>query len=87
MGTVKQPTTLDQQLEILRSRGMDVDESLARQWLASVSYYRLSGYWYTYRILPIPDDPRQPKRLDEFIPGTTFAQVTALYEFGVNRQK
>ena len=81
MGTVKQPTTLDQQLEILRSRGMDVDESLARQWLASVSYYRLSGYWYTYRILPIPDDPRQPKRLDEFIPGTTFAQVTALYEF------
>ncbi|WKD58611.1 Abi-like protein [Corynebacterium caspium DSM 44850] len=60
---------------------MDVDESLARQWLASVSYYRLSGYWYTYRILPIPDDPRQPKRLDIFIPGTTFTQVTALYEF------
>ncbi|MFI5505462.1 Abi family protein [Corynebacterium kutscheri] len=34
-----------------------------------------------YRVLPVPDDPRQPKRLDEFVPNTTFAQVTALYEF------
>lgn len=81
MGSVKQPTSLAQQLEILKSRGMLVDEALARLWLSNVSYYRLSGYWYTYRVLPVPDDPRRPKRLDEFIPGTTFAQVAALYEF------
>ncbi|WP_223875090.1 Abi family protein [Nanchangia anserum] len=60
---------------------MLIDEPLARQWLSSVSYYRLSGYWYTYRILPTPHDRRQPKRLDEFIPGTTFSEVAALYEF------
>lgn len=81
MGTVKQPTSLAQQIDILKSKGMSVDESLARQWLFGVSYYRLSGYWYSYRILPASADPKQPKRLDEFIAGTTFEEVVALYEF------
>lgn len=81
MGTVKRPTSLAQQIDILKSRGMSVDESLARQWLFGVSYYRLSGYWYSYRILPASADPKQPKRLDEFIAGTTFEEVVALYEF------
>ncbi|VEH06053.1 Uncharacterised protein [Corynebacterium kutscheri] len=30
MGTIKQPTLLTQRLEILKSRGMLVDEALAR---------------------------------------------------------
>lgn len=81
VGRLKQPTLLDEQLNILKSRGMRVDEDLARQWLTNVSYYRLSGYWYRYRILPDQEDPKQPKRLDDFVPGTTFAQVADLYEF------
>ncbi|WP_234914668.1 hypothetical protein [Corynebacterium belfantii] len=43
-GQVKPPTTLEEQLELLSKRGMTLDEPLARQWLANVSYYRLSGY-------------------------------------------
>ena len=46
---VKDPTTIDEQIHILSERGMQVDADLARQWLRSVSYYRLSGYWYPYR--------------------------------------
>lgn len=49
---VKDPTTVDEQIHILSERGMQVDIDLARQWLRSVSYYRLSGYWYPYRALP-----------------------------------
>lgn len=77
---VKESTTVEQQLVLLRERGMAVDAELARQWLRSVSYYRLSGYWYPYRV-PVESDPRKPVRLDEFVEGTTFSEIAGLYEF------
>lgn len=60
---------------------MKLDEDSAKQWLKNVSYYRLSGYWYGYRELPNNVDPKNPQRLDQFIPDTSFADVVALYEF------
>lgn len=78
---VKQPTTLEEHLLLLSERGMEVDESLARQWLVNVSYYRMSGYWYPYRVLPTNTGPRNPIRLDEFVPGTSFSEIAGLYEF------
>lgn len=78
---VKQPTTIEQQLEILSDRGMKVDRALARQWLTNVSYYRLSGYWYSYRVLPSDIDPKNPVRLDTFVSGASFTEVAGLYEF------
>ena len=81
MNAVKKPTTVDEQLELLRSRSMEIGEPLARQWLTNVSYYRLSGYWYAYRVLPTPDDPKNPVRLDQFENGTRFTDIAALYEF------
>lgn len=81
MKKIKNPTTVDEQIQLMRSRGMNVDEPLARQWLSSVSYYRLSGYWYPYRVLPAPADPKNPQRADDFELGTAFAEVVALYEF------
>ncbi|SIA36535.1 Abortive infection bacteriophage resistance protein [Mycobacteroides abscessus subsp. abscessus] len=59
---------------------MHVDIDLARQWLRSVSYYRLSGYWYPYRE-QLQSDIRMPVRADTFAPGATFSEVTGLYEF------
>ena len=56
---VKDPTTIDEQIHILSERGMQVDADLARQWLRSVSYYRLSGYWYPYRE-QLESAPRMP---------------------------
>lgn len=58
MAVLKPATIIDQQIEILRERGMALDESRARQWFANVFYYRLSGYWYSYRVLPADVDPK-----------------------------
>ena len=39
--------TLDQQIELMKSRGMAFpDEGIARRALQTIGYYRLSGYWY-----------------------------------------
>lgn len=67
-----------QQIELLRSRGMHIeDEAAARRALERVNYYRLSGYWYPYRERSSNDG----KRLDGFVNGTSFEEVFALYEF------
>lgn len=66
-----------QQLDLLRSRGMVIeDDEAARLTLAAVSYYRLSGYWYPFRQVDAAG-----QRLDTFRDGTTFGQSVALYEF------
>ena len=77
---VKDPTTIDEQIHILSERGMRVDADLARQWLRSVSYYRMSGYWYPYRE-QLESAPRMPVRADTFVQGSTFTEVAGLYEF------
>lgn len=47
--SIKQPTTIEQQINQLKTRGMIIhDESDIRQWLSTVGYYRLSGYWWMY---------------------------------------
>ncbi|MGJ9570885.1 Abi family protein [Actinotignum sp. GS-2025f] len=70
-------TTVSEQLEILRARGMYLDQNEATTWLTHVGYYRLSGYWYPYRK---PSDESRQRR-DDFIPDTTFHDVAQLYEF------
>ncbi|OWP20301.1 hypothetical protein CBF90_02125 [Microbacterium sp. AISO3] len=77
--SVKQYLTIDQQIELLRSRGMEIDGDPAR-WLRAVNYYRLSGYWYIYRALG-NDGQGNLLRTDEFLPGTTFSTIADLYEF------
>lgn len=81
MKQIKNPTTVEQQISLLQSRGMEVNVALARQWLASVSYYRLSGYWYSNRLPLESKDPRKPLRDDTFESGTRFHEIAALYEF------
>lgn len=73
--TLKPATTLEDQLTLLESRGMEVDRLLARQWLSNVSYYRLSAYWYPARQLGASGH-----RENTFAPGTKFSDVVALYE-------
>lgn len=69
------------QVELLRSRGMYVsDVELAEQHLNRASYYRLSGYWYPFR-LRAKQGEGSNRRLDRFWSGTSFAAVTELYDF------
>lgn len=66
------------QLELLKSRGMAVeDEQQAILALQSAGYYRLSGYWYVLR--QQTDAPA--RRHDQFEPGASFGFVWRLYDF------
>jgi abortive infection bacteriophage resistance protein len=64
------------QLGLLKSRGLIIhDEADAERLLSVVGYYRLSGYWYSYR-RQLGDGRRD----DQFVEGTTFRQVVRLYD-------
>lgn len=70
-----------QQIEILLSRGMGIrDRARAMRKLSQVGYYRLSGFWYTSRIIRCNDEGLS-FRSDDFLPGTTFEQAYDLYLF------
>ncbi len=75
---VKPFASIDEQVDVLASRGLALDRTVAEQWLRSVGYYRLSGYWYPYREI---GDPSQQARRDHFVPGAGFDDVVRLYEF------
>ena len=64
------------QVSLLKSRGLIVDnEPEAEHLLRAIGYYRLSGYWYSYRRHLNGAD-----RDDQFVEGTTFRQVVRLYD-------
>jgi hypothetical protein len=70
--------TIDEQIDILRSRGMIIDDiETARKALEKISYYRLSGYSYPFRQY----DKASRTRSDQFLPKTNLEQVLALYRF------
>lgn len=73
---VKSYKTYDEQVDLLLRRGMLIeDRAVAAKTLARVNYYRLSGYWYPFRV------KCEDGRADDFYPGTRFDDVVALYEF------
>lgn len=50
MKPLKPAKTIEQQIEILKSRGLIIeDEQQAKKVLLSVNYYNFTGYLYTYR--------------------------------------
>lgn len=67
----KPPLTFEEQADLLISRGMtgDRDDMISR--LSVTNYYRLSGYWYTFRKLPE----------QAFREGTAFDKVWERYAF------
>jgi len=68
--------SFDAQVQLLKSRGMVIDDpAAAAELLSVVDYYRLSGYWYPYRRQLGPT-----QRDDRFVEGTTFARVVRLYD-------
>ena len=69
----KPPTTYTEQVALLRSRGMVVDDQAeAEFYLQHLNYYRLGAYW-----LPFEQD----HATHCFRPGTHFSQVLNLYIF------
>ncbi|WP_308185928.1 Abi family protein [Neisseria polysaccharea] len=83
----------DEQLELLKTRGLQVDNELkAKEYLARIGYYRLSGYFYSLREisgeLVILEQFKKPKKvktdklvLDMFKPNARFKDAVDLYVF------
>ena len=64
------------QVRLLKSRGLIIDdEAEAERQLSVIGYYRLSGYWYSYR-RQRDGAPRE----DHFVEGTTLRTVVRLYD-------
>jgi len=62
-----------QQIALLTERGLVVPDAVsASQFLGHVNYYRFSGYCLAFE---------SSGKRHAFVPGTTFAQVKAAYEF------
>lgn len=72
----KPPLTYDQQIALLKSRGLKIsNEERTKQHLANISYYRLSAYMRPYKQV------NSNIILNNFIVGTTWDMVYRLYIF------
>src|SRR6185437_13596997 len=74
------------QLELLKSRGMEVsDERAALSYLERIGYYRLSAYWYPFRVWTMQQDAQSGRithqRTDQFMAGARFVDAANLYLF------
>lgn len=66
----KPPLTLDEQVVLLKSRGLIIsDPSLARHYLYNISYYRLGAYFSSFQ------------NGDQFQQDTSFESIIDLYDF------
>jgi len=70
---------LPDQVARLQGRGLEItDVAAAQKCLGRIGYYRLSAYWYPFRV-PLAGTP--PKRSDDFLPNSHFEDALALYVF------
>jgi abortive infection bacteriophage resistance protein len=73
MNYTKQAKTIEDQLNLLKCRGLIIiDEEYAIRCLRNISYYRLAGYWWSMQ---------SDKVKHKFKPGSTFANVIDIYNF------
>lgn len=72
----QKPRTIEEQIRLLRSRGMVFSsEEYARQCLQHISYFRLKYYW---------TDMRDEDTEHDFLKGASFDDVVARYNFDRN---
>ncbi|MDG1276996.1 MAG: Abi family protein [Algoriphagus sp.] len=69
----KKPTTIEQQIALLKHRGLNIEsEKDATHYLSHISYYRLGEYWHCMQ---------SEKKNHTFKPESKFSDVIALYCF------
>ncbi len=80
---VKPWKSIDEQVEILQSRGLQIEDSdRAKRYLRRLGYYRLSGYWYPFRqFRNVADAQTTEMRNDDFMAGSRFDDLIKLYVF------
>ncbi|WP_263081273.1 Abi family protein [Endozoicomonas sp. Mp262] len=78
--------SFDRQLEILKSRNLEIsDDEAARRYLQRIGYYRLSAYLYPFRVFTLQQEPTTGKLVsikeDRFVDKTHFVDAVNLYCF------
>lgn len=74
--------TYDQQLDILVERGMIVDDrDQAKKDLRRLGYYRLSGYWYPFRIRRGDHREGVDTPESDLHPGYRFSDIVTICDF------
>ena len=78
----KHATTYDDQIHLLRSRGLVIaNEDKARECLSDIGYYRLGFYIFPFEVTyPTLDNARS----HTVLPGTTMENVVSLYYFDLD---
>jgi abortive infection bacteriophage resistance protein len=75
---IKQATTIEEQIERLKERGMIIrSNEFAKMYLWNIGYYRLGFYWFPYE----QDYPQKVNRNHLFNEGTDFSTIMTLYDF------
>jgi abortive infection bacteriophage resistance protein len=75
---LKKVTTIDEQISILRDRGMIIsDEEKAKETLLDIGYFRLGFYCFPFE----NDYPKKDSRTHAYVTGTKFEDVVMLYYF------
>lgn len=79
---MKQATTIEEQIALLKNRGMFIgDKEKAKEILMDIGYYRLGFYWFPFeKTYPAKDRTRS----HVFIDGTFFEDAVNLYYFDHN---
>jgi abortive infection bacteriophage resistance protein len=71
----KPPLSFTEQIDLLKTRGMEIPEpTRAARYLAHLNYYRLRAYW-------LPFEENESQNSHRFRAGTTFDQTLNLYVF------
>ena len=74
----KSATTIDQQLDLLKSRGLTInDADKAREILLDIGYYRLGFYLFPFE----KSYPELRNRTHEYVEGASFEDAVNLYYF------
>lgn len=68
------------QLQQLKDRGMIItDDAAALSYLERIGYYRLTAYWYSFRVFRLEQDPTTKAlstvRTDQFETNTQFVDA------------
>lgn len=81
---LKQWRSVEEQLSLLKQRGLQVEnDEAAKDYLLRIGYYRLSGYWHPLREIdgPASEAAGKPVRADKFVYGSRFEDIVRLYVF------
>lgn len=75
---MKTATTIDEQINKLKQRGMIIsDEAKSKEILSDIGYYRLGFYWFPFE----KGYPKKYNRKHKFVAGASFDDAVSLYYF------